>query len=219
MEADLNMVKIALAEDNSFLAHSLINKLGLFDHFKMKYHALNGADLLEKLAVDSNIDVILMDIQMPEMDGISATKLIAQKYPHIKIIMLTVLDTDQAVYESIQAGALGYLVKESSPNEIHDGIVQAMSNGAVMSPGIALKAMKMIQNPESVQREVNDFNLSERELQVLLHLTKGLSYKEIAANLIISPNTVRRHMENLYKKMGVSNKVEAVQKAYQYQII
>ncbi len=219
MNRDLDMIKIALAEDNSFLAHSLINKLGLFDTFKVKYHALNGADLLNKLSNDANIDVILMDIQMPEMDGIVATKEITKKYPHIKIIMLTILDTDQTVYESIQSGAVGYLVKESSPQEIYDGIIQALNGGAAMSPSIALKAMKIIQNPDSIERDAKDFNLSERELQVLHQLVKGLNYKEIASNLIISPNTVRRHMENLYKKLEVSNKVEAIQKAYQYNII
>ncbi len=213
------MIKIALAEDNSFLAHSLINKLGLFDEFKVKFHAVNGIELLANLDSDSNIDVILMDIQMPAMNGIIATKEVCQKYPHIKVIMLTVVDEDQTVYESIQSGASGYLVKESSPQEIYDAIIQTLNGGAALSPNIALKAMKIIQNPESVQREVSGFDLSERELQVLQQLSKGLSYKEIASNLIISPNTVRRHLENIYKKMGVSNKVEAVQQAYLYKLV
>lgn len=219
MTGDLDMIKIALAEDNSFLAHSLINKLGLFDEFKVKFHALNGIELLNQLHSDSNVDVILMDIQMPEMDGISATKEIAQKHPHIKIIMLTVLDEDQTVYEAIQSGASGYLVKESSPQEIYDGILQTLKGGAALSPNIALKAMKMIQNPESISKEKTNFELSDRELQVLRQLTKGLNYKQIAANLIISPNTVRTHIEKIYRKMEVSNKVEAVQKAYQYRLV
>lgn len=219
MSGDLNMIKIALAEDNSFLAHSLINKLGLFDEFKVKFHALNGIQLLTNLEADSNLDIILMDIQMPEMDGIHATKEITQRYPHIKVVMLTVLDEDQTVYEAIQAGATGYLIKESSPQELHDGILQTIEGGAALSPNIALKAMKMIQNPALVSNEKSSFDLSKRELQVLQQLTKGLNYKQIASNLIISPNTVRRHLENIYKKMDVSNKVEAVQKAYQYRLV
>lgn len=219
MSRDLDMVKIALAEDNSFLAHSLINKLGLFDEFKVKFHALDGAALLSNLEADSNIDVVLMDIQMPNMNGILATREVNQKYPHIKIIMLTVLDEDQTVYEAIQSGASGYLIKESSPQEIYYGIFQTLKGGAALSPNIALKAMKMIQNPESVSKEKVNFGLSERELQVLQQLTKGLNYKQIASNLIISPNTVRRHLENIYKKMEVSNKVEAVQKAYQQRLV
>lgn len=216
---DSNMIKIALAEDNSFLANSIINKLGLFDEFKVKIHALNGQDLLGKLEIDNNIDIILMDIQMPEMDGILATKMITQKYPHIKVIMLTVLDEDQTIYDAIQAGAKGYLVKESSPQEIYDGITQTLEGGGALSPNIALKAMKIIQNPDSVSEAKADFDLSERELQVLQQLTKGLNYRQIASNLIISPNTVRRHFENIYKKLGVSNKVEAVQKAYLHKLV
>ncbi|MDG1331680.1 MAG: response regulator transcription factor [Crocinitomicaceae bacterium] len=213
------MIKIALAEDNSFLSNSLINKLGLFDEFKVKYHAVNGQELLVKLQDDSNIDVILMDIQMPEMNGIQATKAIAQKYPQIKVIMLTILDEDQTVYEAIQAGAIGYLVKESSPQEIYDGIIQSLSGGAALSPNIALKAMKIIQNQGEMSKEASNFDLSERELQVLQQLTKGLNYKQIASNLIISPNTVRRHLENIYKKLGVTNKVEATQKAYRNNLV
>ena len=213
------MIKIALAEDNSFLANSLINKLGLFDEFKVKFHALNGQELLLKLENDNNVDIILMDIQMPEMNGILATNEVVKKYPHIKVIMLTILDEDQTVYEAIQSGASGYLVKESSPQEIYDGIQQTLQGGAVLSANIALKAMKMIQNPDSVSQTKENFDLSDRELQVLLQLTKGLNYKQIASNLIISPNTVRRHLENIYKKMEVSNKVEAVQKAYLHKLV
>ncbi len=218
MSGDLRMIKIALAEDSSFLAQSIINKLGLFDEFKVKFHALNGEDLLTKLKTDSNLDIILMDIQMPHLDGISATKIISQNYPHLKVIMLTVMDSGQDVYESIQAGALGYLIKESSPQEIYDGIVQTFEGGGVLSPSIALKAMKIIQDPTNINHENEVFGLSDRELQVLKQLTKGLNYKQIALNLIISPNTVRRHIENVYKKLDVSNKVEAVQKAYKYNL-
>lgn len=213
------MIKIAIAEDNSFLAHSLINKLGLFDDFKVKFHGLNGLELLAALESDSNVDVILMDIQMPEMDGIAACKEVVQRYPHIKIIMLTVVDDDQLIYQSIQAGASGYLVKESSPQDIYEGIHTTLKGAAALSPGIAFKAMKIIQNPDLVTKDRMDFELSQREFQVLEQLSSGLNYKQIAANLIISPNTVRRHQENIYKKMGVSNKVEAVQKAYKYKLI
>ncbi len=213
------MVKIAIAEDNSFLANSLINKLGLFDSFKVKYHAIDGEDLMQKIASDSNIDIILMDIQMPNMDGLEATKQIAKKYPHIKIVMLTILDTEQVIYEALQNGAIGYLVKESGPQEIYDGIQEILAGGAPLSPSVALKAIKIIRNPEIIDKEIIDFKLSERESNVLLHLSKGLNYNQIAANLIISPNTVRRHIENIYKKLGVHNKAEAIETAYRHQLI
>ena len=213
------MIKIALAEDNNFLAHSLINKLGLFDEFKVKFHALDGEELLATLDQDSNIDVILMDIQMPNMDGIIATQKVAKLYPHIKIIMLTVLDTEQSIYEAIKAGAIGYLVKESSPQDIYDSIIEILDGGAPMSPSVARKAMKIIQNPNLLEAETKDFGLSEREAQVLRHLCKGLNYNQIASNLIISPNTVRRHIENIYKKLEVNNKSEAQQLAYKFNLV
>lgn len=214
------MIKIAITEDNTFLANSLINKLGLFDDFKIKFHALNGEDLLDKLDNDSNIDIILMDIQMPLMNGVQATKIVSDKYPHIKIVMLTVLDAEQTIYESIQAGAIGYLVKESSPQEIYDGIQNLVQGkGAPMSPEIALKAMKIIQNPTIVEDSPVDFGLSDREKTVLIQLSKGLNYNQIASNLIISPNTVRRHIENVYKKLNVHNKAEALQIAYRHKLV
>ncbi|MFK8037135.1 MAG: response regulator [Crocinitomicaceae bacterium] len=213
------MIKIAIAEDNSFLANSLINKLGLFDEFKVKFHVLNGELLISKLDSDSNIDIILMDIQMPTMDGIQATKIIAQKYPQIKIIMLTVLDSEQAIYESVKNGAVGYLVKESKPEEIKFSIEQAINGHASMSPSITLKAMKIMQNPDSISEEKKDFNLSRRETEVLSQLCKGLNYNEIANNLFISPNTVRRHIENTYKKLEVSNKAQAVQTAFENRLV
>ncbi len=213
------MINIAIAEDNSFLASSLIKKIELFEDYKMKFHAYNGTDLLERLKSDSNVHIIFMDIQMPEMDGIEATRQVLQKYPHIKIIMLTVLDSEQSIYNAIQAGASGYLVKESSPLELKKSIAEAIAGGATLSPTIAKKAMAIIKNPNVVQDEEEDFNLSEREKEVLLQLSKGLNYKLIATNLFISPNTVRRHTENLYIKLGVHNKAEALQKAYQYHLI
>lgn len=213
------MIKIAVAEDNSFLARSIINKLGLFDDLKVKFHAVNGVDLLIKLASDSNVDLILMDVQMPEMDGVIATKEVCGKYPHIKVVMLTVVDEDQIVYQSLKNGAVGYLLKESSPEDLHSGILGAVSGEAALSPSIAFKAIKIIQNPECVKKEQVDFGLSDRELQVLRQMEKGLSYKQIASNLIISPNTVRRHIDNIYRKLEVTNKVEALQKAYSHNLI
>ncbi len=213
------MIKIAIAEDNNFLATSLINKPGLFDEFKVKFHAMDGEDLLAQLVADSNIDVILMDIQMPVMDGINATAEVSKLYPHIKVIMLTVLDTEQTIYEAIQAGAIGYLVKESNPKQIYDSIQGTMSGGAAMSPEIAAKAFRIMRNPDLVSEEKMDFGLSDREHDVLAQLSKGLNYNQIATNLIISPNTVRRHIENIYKKLEVHNKTEAVQVAYKNKLV
>lgn len=156
--------------------------------------------------VPLNIDVILMDIQMPKMNGVLTTKEITRLFPQIKVIMLTVLDSEQTIYEAVQAGAIGYLVKESSPQELYDSIHQTLAGGASMSPTIMAKAMRIIQNPDALSDDRPDFGLSNRELDVLKQLSTGLNYNQIASNLIISPNTVRRHIENVYKKLGCTIK-------------
>ncbi|MEQ9302849.1 MAG: response regulator transcription factor [Marinoscillum sp.] len=213
------MIKIALAEDNSFLATSIINKLGLFDNVKVKMQASNGAHLLGQLELDSNIDVVLMDKEMPIMNGVEATEIISKKYPHIKTIMLTVMDNDQTIYSAIKAGSVGYLLKETSPDELHQGILTTIKGGSTMSPTIARKALGMIQNPDNIQEEIVDYKLTTRETDILKQICQGLSYSDIASNLVISPNTVRRHTENIYKKLDVHSKSEAVLLAYKYHLV
>lgn len=216
------MISIALAEDNAFLAKSIQEKISFFpQNLKFKFHGIHGQNLLEKLATDSNIDVILMDIQMPLMDGIQTTKEVARLYPHIKIVMLTVLDDEEHIFKAIQAGANGYLLKDESPKMLMDSIQDIMEGGAPMSPGIALKALKLLRNPidlTDMPQEAKP-DVSPREIDVLTQLSKGFDYKQIAENLIISPSTVRKHIENIYQKLQVHNKLEAVQKAQRHRII
>jgi len=156
---------------------------------------------------------------MPNIDGIEATKEVVKMYPHIKVIMLTILDSEQAIYESIKSGATGYLVKESSPEEIHDGIMNLYNGGGSMSPSIAFKAMKIINDPEIINKETINVNLSKREKIVLAQLVKGLTSNKIAVNLFISPKTVQKHIENIYKKLDVHNKTEAIDKVNRFKII
>lgn len=209
------MIRIAVAEDNHFLAKSIEEKISFFDDLQLKYIGSNGAELIGKLEMDSNIDVILMDIQMPEMDGIKATELIKSKHPQIKIIMLTVFDDDENIYNAIKAGANGYLLKDTDPESLLKGINEVMEGGASMTPSIALKALNLLRNPEKLETEETneEINLTKREQEILEQISRGLNYHQIAVNLIISPSTVRKHIENVYKKLQVHNKVEAVQKA------
>jgi len=214
-------IKIAVAEDNHFLAKTVIEKLSFFDEFSFKFKAINGAELIGKLEENHNIDVILMDIQMPEMDGIKATQIIKNKYPHIKIIMLTVFDDDENIFRSIQAGANGYLLKEISPPNLHKCIKEVLNGGAPMTPSIALKALNLLRNPINLSNlnDVEQVQLTKRESEVLLHLSKGLNYNQIADNLIISSGTIRKHIENIYKKLQVHNKLEAINKAKEQNLI
>lgn len=216
------MIKIAVAEDNGFLAKAVEEKISFFDDLKFKYRGANGNEFIGKLEQDHNVDVILMDIQMPEKDGIATTEYVKNKYPHIKILMLTVFDDDDNIFRSIQAGADGYLLKETNPTELYKAIKDVLEGGAAMTPSVALKTLNILRHPQKMTSDkvqVEEIKLSKRETEILEQLSKGLNYQQIAENLIISPSTVRKHIENIYKKLQVHNKMEAVQKAMKHNIL
>ncbi len=214
--------KIAIAEDNRFLLQAIEEKLSFFSDLKLKFTASNGKQLIEKLADDCNMDIVLMDIQMPEMDGIEAARLIKAKYPHIKVIMLTVFDDDDHIFNAIQAGANGYLLKETEPETLYKAIMDVSFGGAVMTPSVAQKTLNILRNPSFTDKTdvpLENIALTKREVQVLEQMASGLDYQKIAANLIISPKTVRKHIENIYAKLQVHNKVEAIQKGIKHRLI
>ncbi|MCW5520018.1 response regulator transcription factor [Aureitalea sp. L0-47] len=214
-------LKVAIVDDNSFLIHAIKEKLSFFEDITVKATALNGSELLERLEESRNVDVILMDIEMPVLNGIEATQVVKQKYPQIKIIMLTAFDNDENIFSAIKAGADGYLLKEINPDDLYNGIKETMNGGAAMNPSIALKTLKLLRNPIDIDnpRDQEEISLSKREVEVLEQLSKGLSYTLIADNLFLSPSTVRKHIENIYKKLQVHSKIEAVQKAKRHNII
>lgn len=136
--------------------------------------------------------------------------------------MLTVFDDEENIFDAIQAGADGYLLKDESAMVLHQGLLEITNGGAPMSPAIALKTLKLLRNPltpSTPDSEQETFELSAREINVLEQLSEGLNYKEIAANLLISAGTVRKHIENTYKKLHVHNKVEALKVAQRARII
>ncbi len=214
-------LNIAIVDDNSFLIHAIKEKLSFFEDITVRHTALNGSELLTRLEESHCIDVILMDIEMPVLNGIETTQMVKQKYPQIKIIMLTAFDNDENIFNAIKAGADGYLLKEINPEALHKGIHETLNGGAAMNPSIALKTLKLLRNPIDIQnpRDQEEISLSKREVEVLEQLSKGLSYTAIAENLFLSPSTVRKHIENIYKKLQVHSKIEAVQKAKNHNII
>lgn len=215
------MIKVAIVDDNTFLQKAIQDKLIFFNEIEIKFRANHGQDLLDKLDKNHNIDLILMDIEMPKMNGIEATEIVKSKYPQIKIIMLTVFDNDENIFKSIKAGADGYLLKEVNPEELHNAILETLKGGAIMTPSIALKTLKLFRNPELFEDIPNqeEYNLTTREIEVLEQLSKGLKYNSIAENLFLSVGTIRKHVENIYNKLQVHNKLEAIQKAKSNKLI
>lgn len=209
-------IKIAIAEDNARARISIVQKLAQDPTVEVCIEAGNGAELLEKMEGES-VDLVLMDIEMPELNGIETTAHIAERYPHFKVIMLTTFDDDEKIFQSILAGASGYLLKDETGTELISFIQQTIAGGAAMSASIALKALNYIRAAEASKPkrpdQQADCHLTPREIELLELLKDGLGYKQIGASLEISEGTVRKHLENIYRKLQVNNKVSAINAA------
>lgn len=203
---------VAIAEDKPRLAQALAADLSLYVDLKLVGVYADGQSLVDGLATSSHLpDLILMDVEMPRLDGIEATAEIKQRYPQIRVLMLTVFEEESVLFRAIQAGADGYLLKGSSADELYRSIHEAVAGGAPMSPLMARKALRMLRSaPSRTEYETLTDPLSKREIEVLEHLAAGLAYKQIAANLHLSQGTIRKHVENIYRKLRVNNKVSAV---------
>lgn len=213
--------RVAIIDDNNFLIKSVKEKLSFFDDITVSFSANNGIECIDKLYAEFRTDLMLMDIDMPKLNGIETTATVKQKHPHIKIIMLTVFDDDENIFKAIQAGADGYLLKDTSAQELHNAISRTLEGGAVMTPSIAMRALNLLRSPLLPQTDDADetVQLSSREAEVLEQLSTGLPYTSIAENLCISPSTVRRHIEKIYKKLQVHSKVEAIELAKKKRIL
>ncbi len=215
-------IRVAIAEDKPFLAQAVQEKLELYpDDFTFEFHALDGRELITRLEEHAGVDAVLMDIEMPVMDGIEATAEVCERFPHVKVVMFTVFDDERRIFDAIRAGAMGYLLKDEPPEALREGLNSIMAGGAPMSPTIAAKSLQLLRDPSRVENESEpaDFALTPRETEVLEQLSRGLEYKGIAENLFISPATVRKHIENIYRKLQVDNKMRAVRKASKHGLI
>lgn len=215
-------MKIGVAEDNYFLAKAMKEKLNPYKDIVIEILATNGVELLEALETNHNLDAIIMDIEMPKMDGIEATEKIKKMYPHINIMMFTVFEDHEKIYQAIQAGANGYLLKEEDGPTIYAALHELKEGGSSMSAKVTKKTIQLLKMGNKVNelsKEREEIKLSTKETEVLQHISKGLNYKEIADNLAISPSTVRKHTENIYKKLDVHNKIEAISKGQALKII
>lgn len=213
------MLKLALVDDDARISSALKDALLEFPEIKSITRASSGlayAQDLEKLPVDSLPDVIIMDISMGLPDeGIRATRQIKSRFPQIEIIMFTISDEDERIFEAFKSGALGYLLKNESPEFILKTILDVKNGGAQMSPSIARKAIRYLSPPANplAEEKRNEIDaLSAREKEVLDLVAKGLTYPNIADTLCIATHTVKKHMMNIFEKLHVKNKVEALNK-------
>lgn len=207
------MIQIAITDDKPQILRALSSALSFFPDIEILFTARHGQDAIDKISASGKKpQVMLMDIEMDAMDGITATGRIKQQWPEIQILMLTVLDTEDKIFQAVMAGASGYLLKEEQPERLLQSIRDAHEGRLAMSPLIAAKALSLLrQGPKQENYlKVSDFQLSEREVEILELVAQGKNYKQIAEKLFISPKTVRNHTHNIHQKLQVNSKTEAV---------
>ena len=214
------MTYVAIVDDKKTLRTALQDRLSAFDNYKVLFTAENGQDFLEKMMEARKSiepDVVLMDIDMPIMNGIEAVEKGKERYPNLKYLMLTIFDEDEKIFSAIKAGADGYLLKDEPVEKIKEAIINLLNDeGAPMSPSIARRALNLLMNSKlelskkDSSEKTNDYNLTDREKEVLTFLVEGLEYKEIGMKMSVSPNTIRNHISNIYKKLHVTSKTQAI---------
>ena len=205
------MINIAIIEDSKEIREGLAVLINGSEGFQCTATYSNAEDALSDL-LSTKPDVVLMDINLPRMSGIECTRQLKQRQPDLSIMVLTVYDDDEKIFESLKAGARGYILKKTPPARLLEAILELHGGGSPMSSSIARRVVQTFQGPEILSKEKG--NLSEREREVLSYLAKGYRYKEIAETLFISVETVRTHLRNIYEKLQVRSRSEAVLKAF-----
>lgn len=217
------MIKVAVVDDNIYALRAIREKLSGYSDIDLVCIAQGGQEVIDFLEKNSSLDVVLMDIEMPQMNGIEATAVIKQKYPSVKVIMITVFDDDEYIFNAIKAGADSYILKESKSEKIYDTIIDTLNGGSVMSPSIAVKALQLLKKAtteiSSVKSTEINVVLSVREIEILEQLSRGMTNKAIAESLFISPFTVKRHIENIYQKLQAHNRIDLIEKAKKGKLI
>jgi DNA-binding NarL/FixJ family response regulator len=213
-------LRIAIFDDNRNIRESISLLLKTVPEFEVTgsfSHVLDCVDDIKQC----NPDIVLMDIEMPGMSGIEAVHVIKKELPHVQILMQTVFEDDNRVFDSICAGASGYILKNQLNTKLIDAVKELQFGGSPMSPSIARKVLNKMQSVATaiIPEKGADYGLTAREKEVLSCLVNGLSYKMIAADLGISYETVRSHVKKIYEKLHVASLTEVVAKAINQKIV
>lgn len=220
----MKALRIGITDDKAVNRNNIAEKIKQFEDLELCFAAVNGKDCLEQLKglpLDKMPHIMFMDIEMPEMDGIQAINIARSLYPHIFFIILTIFDDDDKIFEAIKAGAHGYMLKDENAAALHNAVVTVAENGgASMSPAIARKALQLLSHASVniPEKKTVDYDiaalLSEREKGILQHTVSGHDAKRIAEITGISVLTVRKHIANIYQKLHINSKAQAMRIAY-----
>jgi NarL family two-component system response regulator LiaR len=206
-------IRVMLVDDHAMVRRGLATFLKIFDDLQLVGEAENG-DSAVRLCAKVLPDVILMDMVMPDMDGAVATHTIRQQFPQVQIIALTSFKEGDLVKNTLEAGAIGYLLKDVSADELAQAIRAAHAGRATLSPEAAQALVETANHPP-----VSRFDLTERELEVLALMVEGLNNTQIAGRLTVSPSTIKSHVSNILSKLGVTSRTEAVTLALRNRIV
>ena len=216
------MIRVAIVDDNQINRITIKEKLAPYQDVKLIFEAINGEDYFDKLNLipkEQYPHVVLMDLEMPILDGIVTIATASVKFPEIKYIVLTIYEDDDKIFEAIKAGASGYLLKEDKAVNIVEAITNVVEyNGIPTSPAIARRAMELLREApkpiSSITESKVENQLSDREMEILKEVVKGYNHHDIAEKLFISPNTVRTHINNIYKKLHLNSRSQVMNLAY-----
>lgn len=212
------MIKVMIFDDNQGRLESLSMLINQFDDMTCVGTFENCDNIIERVKATMP-DVVLMDIDMPGMNGIDGLKLIRRSVPGVMVIMQTVFEDEDKIFEAVKSGAHGYFLKKTSPTKLIEGIRDVMEGGAPMTPSVAKKVLEAFTRPSLNKKRGAEFDLTPRELEILGHLVKGASYKMIADACGISWHTVNSHFKKIYEKLHVHSATEAISVAIEQKII
>ncbi|MAT44478.1 MAG: DNA-binding response regulator [Anaerolineaceae bacterium] len=208
----IKKIKILIVDDQELFREGLYTLLSVQDDFNVVSQAGNGEEAILETA-KYQPDIILMDLRMPVLDGVLATKRISQQFPQSRVIALTTFDDDDLVFDALHAGAVGYLLKDVSPEKLFEGIRAASRGEYYLLPTITAKVMaeftKLPRMPKQAKSDLIE-NLSRRELEILRMVSMGLSNKEIASDLVIAEGTVKNHLTSIFNKLDARDRMHAV---------
>ena len=214
--APFNVIRVAIVDDDEEIREGLSWIVRETDGYELTGAYKNVADAARGIA-DIRPDVVLMDIGLPGTSGIEGVRQLKDRFPQVQFVMQTVYADDENIFQSLRAGAVGYLLKKTPTAQFLQAVSDAYEGGAPMSGEIARKVLQYFQQP--VKKSASSYELSDRELDVLKALTEGHSYKAIADKLFVSVHTVRFHLHNIYEKLHVSSRAEAVAKVMKENVL
>jgi DNA-binding NarL/FixJ family response regulator len=215
--ATLDMILIGIVEDDEQIRQGIQTYLNRQDGFACDWSYGSVEDLLKNLKGDNIPNVLIMDIGLPGMSGIEGMKIIKERHPGIDVVVFSVYNDSKRIFDSLLAGATGYLLKNTPLDEIKEGIELLTSGGSPMSPQIARKVIEYFGQQNNKKKEVES-PLSAKEKEIVVGLVDGLSYKLIADRMSISIETVRFHIKNIYRKLHVHGKAEVISKSLKGEI-